>query len=162
MPVFGSAEVSQYKALMSRTGEIIGALAANFIVAGIVAKLQGTGAAAVSFAIGLVLLAIYFLIFRRKNEAVSPQPVHIENNPNISPNLTQTFNPTINIAVPTAPAPAPVALPQNRPKLMFRSWDTISRTLDDWESGFRVRNDGEAASDVRLPRFPDIGGPIRR
>ena len=76
MPVFGSAEVSQYKALMSRTGEIIGALAANFIVAGIVAKLQGTGAAAVSFAIGLVLLAIYFLIFRRKNEAVSPQPVH--------------------------------------------------------------------------------------
>ena len=146
---------------MSKTGEFIGALAANFIVAGIVAKLQGAGAAAVSFTIGLALLAVYFLFFRKKNETASSQPIHIENKPNISPNISpnvsptfsQTFNPTIKVEFPTATAPAPAALPESRPKLTFDKWDTIAETLDLWQSGFRITNHGEVAIDVRIKRF---------
>ena len=146
---------------MSKTGEFIGALAANFIVAGIVAKLQGAGAAAVSFTIGLALLAVYFLFFRKKNETASSQPIHIENKPNISPNISpnvsptfsQTFNPTIKVEFPTATAPAPAALPESRPKLTFDKWDTIAEMLDLWQSGFRITNHGEVAIDVRVKRF---------
>jgi hypothetical protein len=80
---------------MSKTGEIIGSLAANFIVAGIVAKLKSGDAAAISFGIGLVLLAVYFLFFRKKSDSAQ-QPITIQNNPNISPNISPSFNPTFN------------------------------------------------------------------
>lgn len=70
-----SAGVSQRKALMK---EIIGGLAANFIVAGIVASLEGKQAGAISFGIGLVLLALWLLLFRKKTDAASAPSIHQE------------------------------------------------------------------------------------
>jgi hypothetical protein len=147
---------------MSKTSEIIGSLAANFIVAGIVAKLQGAEAGGISFTIGSVLLAVYFLFFRKRSDPASLQPVTIQNNPNISPNISPTISPnispTINVAptiqiAPAAAAPATAPITGNRPKLTFEKWDYTSTTFDDARYGFFVRNHGETALDVQLQRF---------
>jgi hypothetical protein len=136
---------------MSKLGEFTGALAANFIVAGVMLKLQGAEAAVISCGIGLLFLFVYFVFFRKKAETVPA--IRVENNPNISPTFSPTFNPTIHIGVPATAATAPTAPSDSRPKLTLDRWETQAETLDMWESGFVVSNHGETALDVQVQRF---------
>ena len=53
------------KALMS-LGEFIAALAANFIVAGIVWQLKGANAGLICLSVGFVLAAIAFLLRKKR------------------------------------------------------------------------------------------------
>jgi hypothetical protein len=142
---------------MSKAGDLVGALAANFIAAGIVAQLQGARAAAISFTIGIVLVTAYSLFFRKKDEGRAPN-ISPTISPNISPSFTQSFNPTINIGVPAAGGAAAAPSGNSRPKLTLDEWDTRGETFDNWQSGFLVTNHGETALEVQVQRFKIADG----
>ena len=110
-------ECSQCKALMSRTGEFLIALAGNFFVAAIVGWLEGAKAFTISFGIGLMLLAIAFIFFRKKKTEPEPPTMttHVENKPDIRIDNKPVFEnkpifenkPTIIVSTGAASVPAP-------------------------------------------------------
>ncbi len=144
---------------MNKTGEFFIALAGNFIVAGVVGALEGAKAFALSFAIGLVLLFIGFILRRKRSEAPVAAPIHIDNKPDAHIENKPVFNnqpvfenkPTIVISTGAAPAPAPT--PDSRPKLTLDRWDIRGYSLDHYEGGFFISNHGETALDVQVQRF---------
>jgi len=88
-------------------GEFILALAANFIVAGVVASLKGTSAGAVSFGIGTALFLMWFFIRKKSSEPQSlPTGTRQEVKQEANPHISIPINIPINNA-PTAAAPAP-------------------------------------------------------
>lgn len=102
-------------------GEFVLALAANFLVAGVVASLKGTSAGAVSFGIGAVLFVIWHFT-RKKN--LEPQTAPVANQDvkqEVSPRVN--VNPQISVSVgnstATAAAPAPRIEDEQRCNIHF-------------------------------------------
>src|SRR5579864_332679 len=87
--------------------EFIAALAANFIVAGVVSSLKGTSAGAISFGIGLVLLVVAYLVSKKSLPVASPAsaPIHQEVKQEVNPQFNPQFNPQITIGLGPAPIP---------------------------------------------------------
>jgi hypothetical protein len=83
-------------------GEFIAALAANFIVAGIVWQLKGANAGLICLSVGFVLAAIAFLLRKKRPEPPqSPISIHLEN----IGNPTQSSEQRI-LVPPVLPQPA--------------------------------------------------------
>jgi len=149
---------------MSRTGEFFIALAGNFFVAAVVGWLEGTKAFTISFGIGLALMAVAFIFFRKKKsepQSATIATAHVENKPETHIENKPVFEnrpvfenkPTIIVNTGAAPAAAPAPVPDRRPKLTFDRWDYTGETLDSWEHGMFFHNDGEAALNVYIQRF---------
>jgi hypothetical protein len=68
---------------------------------------------------------------------------------NVSPTISTTVSPIITA---NFNQPAASSL-DTRPKITFVEWDTRRETLDLWQSGFVLRNHGEAAFDVTVQPF---------
>lgn len=107
---------------MSKPGEFIGACAANFVVSGSVAIIEGTKAGATSFGIGLLLTIVWLFLFRRKAEAT---PAALMNN---SGNATATGGAggsasigdiIVNVPSAAAAAPAPQTIDETRCNIEF-------------------------------------------
>jgi hypothetical protein len=92
------------------TGETIGGIAANLIVAGIVFHLKGPSAGTVCLIAGFALMIVAY-VFRKKPQPVSSQPA--SQTQDFRPHVEvkqgdQIFSPTIHVSSGSAaPAPAP-------------------------------------------------------